>query len=94
MKRATIIAPDPLFRIDGKFDWENNEIPDSMLVKVEVPKYLHLPHDPVPDYERFDPIVHLELEEPKIESKEDEIKDPNEEEVDQWPFIWQWPIDL
>jgi len=67
-----------LFIIDGKFDRDGNDIPESMLIKVEVPRFIQIPNQQHRDLERFDPIVHLELEEPMKE--EDEERDPNEEE--------------
>lgn len=85
-KRPTIIGPDPLFKIQGLYDRDNSDIPLSMMIKSEVPRYLNIPSDPIPDVERFDPLVHLEIEVPKPEVPEDQ-KDPNEEDEMSKPFI-------
>lgn len=63
------------------------------MIKSEVPWYLNIPSDPIPDVERFDPLVHLEIEVPKPEVPEDQ-KDPNEEDEMSKPFIRQRPVDL
>ncbi len=63
------------------------------MIKSEVPRYLNIPSDPIPDVERFDPLVHLEIEVPKPEVPEDQ-KDPNEEDEMNKPFIRQRPVDL
>lgn len=59
------LQPDPLFKIEGKLDREGTDIPKSMRYTAQVFKFYHDPHNPVPDYEWFDPIVHLEMEAPK-----------------------------
>lgn len=71
-KRNYSLQPDPLFKIEGKLDREGTDIPKSMIYKAEVPKFYNDPHNPVPDYERFDPIVHLEMEQPKKQMTEEE----------------------
>ena len=64
-----------------------------MMIRAEIPRYLNLPNDPIPDVERFDPLVHLEIEVPRHDIP-DELKDPNEEDEASKPYIRQRPMDL
>jgi hypothetical protein len=84
-RKPHTIGYDPQFKIQAIFDRDNSEIPPSMMVKSEVQIYINLPNDPVSDVDRFDPLVHLELEQPKKEWTED--KDPNEEDEPVKPFV-------
>lgn len=63
------------------------------MIRAEIPRYLNLPNDPIPDVERFDPLVHLEIEVPRHDIP-DELKDPNEEDEASKPYIRQRPVDL